>query len=495
MPHSHGYENAVMADDEAIKDHIEVAVKHFILKERERIKEEIVQDAMFDIRHELHSKYVSEDEISRGGTARKPRRNSAFEKSSRGTIVKVEELPERDSQTDLHKKRSRRSKKDVDTSHHHSRSKSHERKKAARKAKDTSHHHRKSSASQIDTSHHKDPKRYNTDTSHHHRKPRSKSREGMSVKSENQPDLTLKSSKRSYEFDFGSEDEKIAAARAAKKSSKENRSRETSKERSKTVLVKVEKTPKKSHKRTKPEDYETFTFSRRQNDNKDELNALYDQMKDFELQVVSMIRNLKSDLEKRCRLLEDKVKFLEKPNDDYQSVRNELEYIKGLNEALEEERKKDILRNKKYVEEKAQELFLELEHQRIADQKEIDKKLQQLKFDQQELLMESTDNHKREMRELKYSVEKNTEDFEALAGTIKSLKRRNEDISDSSRLKKSDSQLSTSITQKVDDKLEDKLKRLKDELRNEIKKQNEDYIDECIEYNNKNFVVPTVERQ
>lgn len=299
LPHSHGYENAVMADDEAIKDHIEVAVKHFILRERERIKEEIVQDAVSDIRHELHSKYISEDDISRGGTARKPRRNSAFEKSSRDTIVKVEELPERDSQTDLHKKRARRSKKDVDTSHHHSRSKSNEREKVVKNAKDTSHHHRKHSAQQIDTSHHKDPKRYNTDTSHHQRKSRSKSRDGISVKSEKQPDLTAKSSKRSYEFDFASEDEKAAASRLNKKPLKEIRSRETSKERSKALIVQVDKTPKKSHKRAKPEDYETFTFSRRQNDNKDELNALYEQMKDFELQVVSMIRNLKSDLDKR----------------------------------------------------------------------------------------------------------------------------------------------------------------------------------------------------
>lgn len=146
------------------------------------------------------------------------------------------------------------------------------------------------------------------------------------------------------------------------------------------------------------------------------------------------------------------------------------------------------------MEEKTQEVYHELEHQRVADQKETDKKLQQIKFDQQELLMESTDNHKREMRELKYSVEKNAEDVETLASTIKSLKRRNEEPADSSRLKKSDSQLSTSITQKVDDKLEDKVKKLKDELKNEIKKQNENYIDECIEFNNKNFVVPTVER-
>lgn len=38
LPHSHGHENAIMADDEAIKDNIAVAVKHYILSEKENIK-------------------------------------------------------------------------------------------------------------------------------------------------------------------------------------------------------------------------------------------------------------------------------------------------------------------------------------------------------------------------------------------------------------------------------------------------------------------------
>lgn len=44
LPQAHGNENSVYADEEAIKDHIAIAVKHYILHEREAIKEEIIRD-------------------------------------------------------------------------------------------------------------------------------------------------------------------------------------------------------------------------------------------------------------------------------------------------------------------------------------------------------------------------------------------------------------------------------------------------------------------
>ena len=44
VPPSYGTDNTVYMDDQAMKDHISAAVKHYILNERHNIKEEIIDD-------------------------------------------------------------------------------------------------------------------------------------------------------------------------------------------------------------------------------------------------------------------------------------------------------------------------------------------------------------------------------------------------------------------------------------------------------------------
>lgn len=75
LPHYHHDEHAIIADEEAIKDNIDVAVKHYLLKERERILGDLVEDALTDIRQELHSRHHSDDEI--------PQRDAVSERSTR----------------------------------------------------------------------------------------------------------------------------------------------------------------------------------------------------------------------------------------------------------------------------------------------------------------------------------------------------------------------------------------------------------------------------
>lgn len=116
-----------------------------------------------------------------------------------------------------------------------------------------------------------------------------------------------------------------------------------------------------------------FTFSRKENDFQEDLNSLYDKMKEFESQVVTMIKNQQKDAESLAQQLDDRLSQLEYQKDSTQQIRNELDNIKGLNEALEEERKKDILRSKKFVEDHCQELLSEYERQRDVDRKDLDK--------------------------------------------------------------------------------------------------------------------------
>jgi hypothetical protein len=54
LPQVHAQENTIMYDNDAIRDGIEVAVKHYMLQERENIKREFYEEAMTDVRHELH---------------------------------------------------------------------------------------------------------------------------------------------------------------------------------------------------------------------------------------------------------------------------------------------------------------------------------------------------------------------------------------------------------------------------------------------------------
>lgn len=314
-------------------------------------------------------------------------------------------------------------------------------------------------------------------------KVKSKSRDNSVNKKGDKKDYVSRDSKKSYDFDFGSEDERIAAEKKARDTSKGRRN--TSK-----IMKEVVVTPKKN-KSSAPNN-KTFTFEEQQYDAREEIADLKDQMKDFELQIISVMRNLKIDMEDRAKLMDEKIAALKTPNENYQAVRKDLDYLKGLNEALEEERKKDMLRAKKYMEEKADQIFKDVENARNLDRKEVDKKLQQTKFEVVEQLIELTDNHKREIREVKYGVDKNKEDIELCQHSIKSLKRRTTEEPDKEETraaKKSDPQLSSSENYKLDQKIDSKLNK----LRNEVTADNEQFTQKLIEHNNIKFVIPTVE--
>lgn len=455
--------------------------------------------------------YVTEDDVSRGGTARKSRHHY-LEKSNQDLVLNQDQIPEKDSVTERSVKKPKKVKKDADTSHHKV---SKTAKKEDKKSKNSSHHHGKTK--EVDTSHHSKKKELNTshhhgrsksgdrntshhhgtDSSkernrkHHHGKPRSKS--GGSVgRSEPNQSILKNQSSHTYEFDFESEEEKSRKQRHSKKVK-----RSTSPPRQvvlKSKTVDVQNTPKKKVIYVEPE-VENFTFSRREKNMQDDINALNERMASFESEVILLIRNLKIDMDNRAKLMDEKLKLQESRPSDGQNLKSELEYLKGLNEALEEERKKDMIRSKKYTDERTEEVFNDLQLQRTQDLKDVDKKLNQAKLEQTEQLIECTDNNKREMRELRYSTEKNTEDIEFLMNAVKNLRKRGDEveIQDVKTVKKSDSQLSTTIKQKVDDKLEEQLKKLKIDLKKEIKKENEEYVDDCINHNNRNFVVPTIE--
>jgi hypothetical protein len=146
------------------------------------------------------------------------------------------------------------------------------------------------------------------------------------------------------------------------------------------------------------------------------------------------------------------------------------------------------------VQDKAQQLYDEIDAIRKADLNDINRKFQQIKVEHTEALIELSDNHKREIRDMRHSIDKNTEDVEFLMNSLKNLRRRNEDITreEPIQVRKSSPELS-SIHQKVDDQVNDRLFDIKSLLKSELKRDYEVYVDEAIEYNNKNFVVPTVE--
>jgi len=239
---------------------------------------------------------------------------------------------------------------------------------------------------------------------------------------------------------------------------------------------------------------EVFTFERKPKEMQEEINTLKENMKDFELQMISMVRNLKIDMDNRDKLTEERLKIVRDPSGDYQDLRNNLEYLKKLTETLEEERKKDMLRSKQFIEEKAADLYNDIELSRTQEQKDYDKKLEQIKFEVVEQLIELNDNHKRETREMKYEIDKNKDDIGVLSNNVKNLRRRNHEETDREEvrvLQKSDSQLSMSINQKVEGQIEEKMMNFKQEIRRDY----ENYVEESINLNNHNFVTPNIEIQ
>lgn len=341
----------------------------------------------------------------------------------------------------------------------------------------------------LDTSHLSEGKAEEwVDTSHHHRSSKSRKAHAEAVLST----IKKKSSKRGKPYDKNTDSDEpieeiqiapdLNAYKSGRKSIEPKRSSGASvrtPEKGKTYIIREEqKSP--------------FTFARRDKEQREEVNMLYEKMRDFESQMMTMFRNLQADFDNTSRRLEDKITKLESNNDNNSFIKSELEYLKGLSEALEEERKKDLSRNKQFVEGTCQDLYNDIENQRETDKKELDKKLQKQQFEQTEQLIECTDNTKRELKDIKYSIDKNSEDIELLQKIVKALKRRNEEaVKEKHTIKKDESQITEATERKMEEKFDSKLQNLYERVKNEFKEECEEHIT----YNNNNFVVPTIEHQ
>jgi hypothetical protein len=290
LPQNYGYENAVMTDNESLKEHIEIAVKHFIMSERERIKNEIVDDAIKDIRHEMHYMYLGDRQEARENFDHK---QSLADKSFQTNRDVLGTPHAKSSKSARVKEESVKKTEKVNTSHHHGK-------------------HRSKDKSILKTS------------KHHHGRIRSKSKDTPSKKSS----IITNNSKKSYEFNFDSEEERKQSS--TKKPTK-------SKTFTTEVVEVVDKTPSK--KLSNPNRQENFTFSKRESENAEEIANLKENMKNMETNILSMLRTLKVDLDTQVKYTDDKFRMLESSPRKVEIANSELEYIKGVNEALEEERK------------------------------------------------------------------------------------------------------------------------------------------------------------
>ena len=61
LPQTQVYDNQLLWTDDALKDNIEYAIKSIMLNEKERMKDEIVRDALAEIQNELHSNNRTEE--------------------------------------------------------------------------------------------------------------------------------------------------------------------------------------------------------------------------------------------------------------------------------------------------------------------------------------------------------------------------------------------------------------------------------------------------
>ena len=185
-----------MCDNEAIKDNINVAVKHYIFTERERIKEEIVGDAMREIRKEMQYVAVSDDSNSKQELPQR-HKNSVFEKSSQEFEINENSEDYKDARSARMRKKSNNKPKVVNTSHHHGRSKSKDKNPISVKKVNTKHHHGNS---------------------------RSRSKDSLSKKSS----FITNNSKKTYDFDFESENERAIANKNKSKRHKTKHDRNAS---------------------------------------------------------------------------------------------------------------------------------------------------------------------------------------------------------------------------------------------------------------------------
>ena len=171
-----------------------------------------------------------------------------------------------------------------------------------------------------------------------------------------------KSNSKSRQSYVESEEVKVVAPTEVKidKGKNTQKSKGNNKEPVRKSNLAIEVTPKKNlNSKIYEESEAPFTFSRREKDLNEDINILYDKMRAFEREVINMFQAMKVEIDSKYKNMEtkpintslksqtdEKIGKLEDTNDKILSNLNEvfkeINNIKGVNEALEEERKKDL---------------------------------------------------------------------------------------------------------------------------------------------------------
>ena len=251
-----------------------------------------------------------------------------------------------------------------------------------------------------------------------------------------------------------------------------------------------------------------FTFERRDRDFNDEIRILFDKMNELERHLANSINSIKiafdeellrlnsktNSIEMHTENIEKRIYKIEDKNNDILTIIKEIESMKKMNEALEEERKKDIVVSKNYIDNQIQSIYNKVDKQDGSYYNEFEKQMQKFKFEVNEHTIEQIDKLRRELREYKYTIDQNTENIEEISNSIRTLKRKEETSKEDSSFVQSDNKrLASNIEKRVDEQIDDKLSRFKQHIKSEIRQESGLYIDEAIVDNNKNFVIPTIE--
>lgn len=242
-------------------------------------------------------------------------------------------------------------------------------------------------------------------------------------------------------------------------------------------------------------------------DAQSDMAYLYDKFKEFETKTHNRMSIIEEEYNKKIEDLAYRVSKVEKKSakasntprtdpqqiGDYQDVRNQLEYLKSLTEMLEDERKKDIAKSKEFTEDRTQDLWDQVQNQRDQDKTDTDKKLTQFKFEITEQVMENSDLQRKDLKDINYKIEKTAEDIGYIQKDLKTVKKRVQDASDTPvatlPLQRDENVMSNSTQEYVDRQFETKLKKLK----NEITEQYEDYVNQTVSHNNREFVLPKID--
>lgn len=397
------------SDDYAVRDSIEQTIKHIILAEKERIKQEIVRDALTEIQNEMHSNSRIEEVAQscvlpktrssimnknqqildtividniKGQTTKKDRNNRYFNNFNQEVVSYPVHINNKKESRAAHFENDKENNNDVSVDQRPSVSQAHRSRPKSRERKSYN-AHLNQDIEEV-KSEQSPSKSVNKEFKSH-----SKSKERLSkAATENKAQEEVKqiyeevktpvkkvsdayrsrpkSNSKSRKSYAESEEIKVADPKKVKvaKEEKIKKSKGNDKE-PKKAKTNIEVTPVKNLKTKSYEEPDApFTFSRRDKDLNEEINVLYDKMRAFEREIINMFQSIRIEIDSKFKNIEsrpeksdfkaqgfnEKIDRVEQANDkvlsDLNEVYKEISYIKGVNEALEQERKRDLVVSK-----------------------------------------------------------------------------------------------------------------------------------------------------